>query len=296
MTMIGQGFPGQRLRVMPRPAVRAALVRPGPAALAVTDAGWYPRAVSHGMSRSDGVAELIVIVCSAGRGWCRIGGVEHSVRAGQVLVIPPGAAHSYHADDADPWTIWWLHLAGLELARFAESAGMTRSAPVRSPADLFRIVDLVREVLDVLERDLTMPNVLAAGAAGWHLLTLLAADRTDIGSAAGPGRPQAAAIEAARDYLRRHLDEQISVAALADRAALSPSHFAALFRRQVGMPVLRYLTGLRMARARELLDTTDLTIGEIASRTGYRDPFYFSRQFRAVHQTAPMSYRQVHKG
>lgn len=292
--MIPEGFPGQRLIVMPRPAVRAALSRPGTDHLVVTDCGSYPRAHSHGMSRPDGVDEAIVIVCSTGAGRCRIDGIAHRVRAGQALVIPPRAAHYYRADPQDPWTIWWLHLAGRGLAEFLTSVRFTAAEPIREPVDPLRAVDLVGEVLDALSRDLTVAHQLAAAGAAWHLLTLLAGSP----SGGGPAEPLdvAAAVERAREQLRRHPAEPTSVADLADRAGLSRSHFAAVFRRQVGMPVLRYLTGLRMALARVLLDTTGLPVGEIARRVGYPDPYYFSRQFRAVHQMSPSRYRRQHKG
>lgn len=63
-----------------------------------------------------------------------------------------------------------------------------------------------------------------------------------------------------------------------------------------GVGVLCYQTRLRMARARELLDTTDLPIGEIARRLGYADPFYFSHRFRSVHGMTATEYRAQHKG
>jgi AraC-like DNA-binding protein len=51
-----------------------------------------------------------------------------------------------------------------------------------------------------------------------------------------------------------------------------------------------------MSRARELLDTTDQAVAEIARALGYADPFYFSRQFRSVHGVSPSGYRVQHKG
>ena len=48
----------------------------------------------------------------------------------------------------------------------------------------------------------------------------------------------------------------------------------------------------RTARARELLMTTSWTVTEIAATVGYQDPFYFSRQFRAVSGCSPTEYRE----
>ena len=77
---------------------------------------------------------------------------------------------------------------------------------------------------------------------------------------------------------------------------LSASHYAALFRRATGYGVLEYQTRLRMALARELLDTTDRSVASIAREIGYTDPLYFSRHFTKVHGASPTAYRALAKG
>jgi AraC-like DNA-binding protein len=287
--LLEDGFPGQRLLVMPRPRVRAALSRPGTSHLVVTDAGYFPRARAHGMTRPDGVDQCVVLVCTRGSGWCEVAGVRHPVRSGQVVIVPPGVAHAYGADDATPWTLWWLHVAGHDLAEFLRVAGVRAGAPVRELSDVYRIVALVEEVVQAMERDQTFASALAASGAAWHLMALVSSERT-------AGAPRVSAVGQAQEYLRQHVTERVSVDELAAMARLSPSHFATRFRRETGVTPLRYQTQLRMARARELLDTTDSPVGLVSERVGYVDPFYFSRQFRAVHGLTPVAYRAQRKG
>ncbi|RLP83389.1 AraC family transcriptional regulator [Mycetocola lacteus] len=90
--------------------------------------------------------------------------------------------------------------------------------------------------------------------------------------------------------------DRISVPDLAAMASLSASHFSALFRKQMGYPVLQYQTMLRMGRARELLDTTGSTVAAIAAEVGYPDALYFTRQFKKLHGATPREYRDQHKG
>jgi AraC family transcriptional regulator, arabinose operon regulatory protein len=241
------------------------------------------------MERKTAVPQAIVIVCVRGRGWCRIGEAIHAVSPGQVLVIPPDTPHSYGAEQDDPWTLWWLHVAGHDLAEFLRIAHMTAEQPVRTPADTFRIVALVEDVVDSIGRDSSTASLLAASGAAWHLMALLASNRTTRGT-------RADVIEDAKEYLRNHLEKRVTVDAMASMASMSSSHFAALFRRNVGMPVLQYQTQLRMARARELLDTTDIAVSAVAAQAGYADAFYFSRQFKSIHGTTPLSYRKLAKG
>ena len=287
---IADGFPGQRMLVLPRPRLESALREPGTAHLVVTDCGYFPDAQSHGRNRRTPIAQAVVIVCVKGAGWCRTPNGTFPVSAGQVIILPPGRPHSYGADEGNPWTLWWLHVAGRDLPEFLTSAGMTTEAPVRNLSDVFRVVDLVAEVLRWMERDATTPSLLAAAGAAWHLMALLASDHTTTAST------RSAVIDRAAAYLRSHLDERVRVPDLAAIAGLSPSHFSTLFRRQVGYPVLQYQTQIRMARARELLDTTDRSITQVGATVGYPDAFYFTRQFTRVHGVSPSLYRSQHKG
>src|SRR5690606_25707388 len=141
-------------------------------------------------------------------------------------------------------------------------------------------------LVDQLAKDETEPNLILAAGLAWSLLAQLAADK--LAGAHGPTEP----VRAAQDHLREHFADPVRVTDLARLAGLSPSHFAALFRRATGSGVIEYVKRLRMARARELLVTTGVDVRDIAAAVGYDDPFYFSRQFRAVHGCSPSAYRQ----
>jgi transcriptional regulator GlxA family with amidase domain len=102
-------------------------------------------------------------------------------------------------------------------------------------------------------------------------------------------------IEQSIAYMLRHLDESLQVATLAARASISPSHFFALFKRQIGRAPIDYFIRLRMQHARHLLDETTLCVKEVAAALGYDDPFYFSRVFKAVNRIPPSRYRALQK-
>lgn len=291
--LIADGFPGQRLRVLPRPTVGQALAAPLTRRLLVTDAGHFPHAAHHGMTRPDGVPQTVVILCSAGHGQVVVDGTEHRVWPRQVVVLPADQPHSYAADPEDPWTIWWLHVTGADVPELLRATRLTADRPVSGTHDFDEMVALVRDILGRMERDETRRNLIAASGAAWNLLALLAAGPTE------PGRPVNAgttAVERARAHIREHLSERVVVAELAAAAGFSPSHFAALFRRQTGCAVHRYQTQLRMAVARDLLDTTDRPVVAVATAAGYADPFYFARQFRAAHGMTASAYRAQRKG
>lgn len=287
--LIPDGFPGQRLLVLPRPRAREFLQQPGSTRLVVTDCGYFPKAESHGRRRIAPIQQAIVMACIDGAGWCETEAGRFPVQRGQVMVLPPGQPHAYGADAVDPWTLWWFHAAGPEINIFLQVAGLSGGSPVRRPRDLYPVVSLMSEITRWMERDTTTSSLVAASGAAWHALTLLASERTRADESGD-------LIEHSVEYLRTHIADRVSVPQLAAMATLSSSHFSALFKRQVGYPVLQYQTMLRMGRARELLDVTTSTVSAIAVEVGFPDSFYFARQFKKIHGMTPREYRDQHKG
>lgn len=104
-------------------------------------------------------------------------------------------------------------------------------------------------------------------------------------------RPSSAVAEALNYIRRNYSDPEISLNAVASAAGLSPNHFSTVFRQETGKTFVEYLTELRMEKARELLRSSNEGIGDIAFEVGYRDPHYFSSQFRKMQGVTPREYR-----
>ncbi|OAH50213.1 AraC family transcriptional regulator [Microbacterium oleivorans] len=282
------GFEHQRLSVVPRPLVEAALSRPVTRRIVVTDAGYFPRASEHGRHRPAGAAETIVIVCVAGSGWVETDGQRMRVGTATAIVLPGGIPHSYGADRDDPWTIWWCHVRGTDVGELLEAAGVTPERVTLSLRGVERVTALLDEISTSLARDTTPARLIAASGMAWRLFTQLAVDRL----LPEHGTP----LERALRYLEERVDGNVHVGELAAMVGVSPSHLAALFRDATGGGVIAHHLALKMARARHLLDTTDLPVAEVGRRVGVDDPFYFSRRFRLTHGVAPTAYREQRKG
>ncbi|HEX5566326.1 MAG TPA: helix-turn-helix domain-containing protein, partial [Streptomyces sp.] len=93
-------------------------------------------------------------------------------------------------------------------------------------------------------------------------------------------------------WIAEHPDGDLSVDALARRAALSPRHFARAFAAEVGMTPGRYVDGVRLETARRLLEDTDDGIEEIARSCGYGTPEAMRRAFVRALAVPPTEYRR----
>jgi AraC family transcriptional regulator, arabinose operon regulatory protein len=103
-------------------------------------------------------------------------------------------------------------------------------------------------------------------------------------------------IERSLAYMLGHLNERVKVAELAKMADLSSAHFTALFKQKTGHPPIDFIIRLRMHHACHLLKINSLSVREIAATLGYKDPFFFSRQFKLINGVAPQYYRTIRTG
>lgn len=105
-------------------------------------------------------------------------------------------------------------------------------------------------------------------------------------------KPQA--VEAFRRILRENIENPYFDMTESIRSlGYHPDYFRRLFKQHTAVSPLRYLNGMRMERAKDLLRLeSSLSVGEIALRCGFRDPLYFSTAFRSETGVSPLEYRK----
>lgn len=91
--------------------------------------------------------------------------------------------------------------------------------------------------------------------------------------------------------MREDVRGELSLAELAQSVNLSVWRLSHIFKTDVGMPPIRYLKLLRMERAKVLLETSYLSVKEIAFRVGLNDESHFVRDFKTTFGSTPTSYR-----
>lgn len=136
------------------------------------------------------------------------------------------------------------------------------------------------------------PSRLLARAAGYEIL----AELCRLGGAPFTPAKGGLAPWAERrslELLQARLSEDISLDELAAEARLSPFHFARMFKQSTGVPPRVYLTRLRMEKACELLERTELPITEIAHEVGYSSNQVLARVFIKHRHMSPSDYRRA---
>lgn len=136
------------------------------------------------------------------------------------------------------------------------------------------------------------PSRLLARAAGCEILAeLYQLSGTPFSPARGGLAPWAE--RRVIEMMHARLAEDISLDELAAEVQLSPFHFSRMFKQSVGVPPRVYFTRLRMERACELLETTDLPITEIAFEVGYSSNQVLARAFTKFQRMSPTDFRRA---
>lgn len=109
--------------------------------------------------------------------------------------------------------------------------------------------------------------------------------------AADPLTEQAHWLDVLRTWLHSHLHEEVTLERLARAAAWSPRTLARRFQRDLGTTPMRWVAAERIALAKTLLETTDLTLDRISHEAGYVSPATFRASFTAEVGLTPGRYR-----
>src|SRR6266404_4240438 len=95
------------------------------------------------------------------------------------------------------------------------------------------------------------------------------------------------------EYIQQNLDQDLTLTELAALVYMSPFHFARLFKRSTGVPPHRFVVRQRIARARLVLRTRELSIAQISRMVGFRTPSHFTTVFRRVLGMTPRAFRET---
>ncbi|MGQ0620326.1 MAG: helix-turn-helix domain-containing protein [Panacagrimonas sp.] len=104
------------------------------------------------------------------------------------------------------------------------------------------------------------------------------------------------ALQRVRERIEASIEHGISLQALADETALSRTYFSAAFRESTGVSPHRYLTQRRLARARDLLRSTALSLTEVALRCGFSSQAHFTQYFHRESGVTPLQFRLAGSG
>lgn len=284
-----EGFKGQKAIVLPKKISQTCAESPLIKHLFITDIGFYPKAKFHYCKRSVGISQHILIYCVDGKGWIEAAGQEAEIQAGEFFIIPSNASHQYGSDEENPWSIYWMHYKGTTANEFTSILSKQKTRLVGSVNFSEERIRLFDSMYSTLENGYSADNLGYINSCLWYFLSSFCFD--DIFITPNSKKNEKDAIDLSIEFMQQSLDQTLTLRELANEAHISPSHYAALFKKKTGYPPLEYFNHIKVQKACQYLHFTTLQIKEIAYKVGINDPYYFSRFFSNIMGMSPLEYR-----
>lgn len=246
----------------------------------------------HYRERIEGTDSHIFIYCSNGEGWVEIDGKETiQIKKHTLFIIPASVPHRYGSENNNPWSIYWFHLRGKHVIPFTHEL---TEKPLEFPLGFYvKFIDLFEQCYSVLTgKPFSKNHHIQVSQTMRYLLSTL---RLTMNHPQQTDKREYYLDEAIQ-YMTEHIDSTINLSELAAYLNLSKQHIIYVFKQETGFSPIDYFRRLKMQRACQMLDLTDMSIKEISYSLGINDQYYFSRSFKDIMGCSPTEYRKIQKG
>ena len=241
---------------------------------------FYP-ATPYRVIRKNGRKDYHILYVESGESQIYYEGEVRLLHEGEFVVYTPEQAQDYMHGMMPETVICYVHFHGTAVSQiFADSnlsGGFYKTDNKTKAQKLFRkLAHAIHPASGVPECE---KNSL--------LLAILSALSRAESNVHVPEVIRAAVYHLQMNYMFR-----VDIAQLSEICNLSSSRFREVFKQYVGVPPHQYLLSLRIEHAKELLETTNLSVAAVSVHVGIEDAYYFCRVFKKTTGMTPLAYRK----
>ncbi len=239
-------------------------------------------------SESPNNENYLLAYCTKGSGIVIILGEQIPVSNDQFFIIPKNEAFKFYSVQNINTRFLIARFNGRNARQMGKDFSVVRDL---IPSVNNRVANremLFDEIFNNLAKGFHDDNLEYVNFCFGHLLaTFIYAHKTsdDIADESSP------AVRRAINYLGKNLSVKISLNQLASEIGYSPTYLSTLFKRETNYSPISYFSHLKIVKACEFLDYTNMKVKEISFHLGYSDPYYFTKDFTKKMGLSPRNYR-----
>lgn len=229
---------------------------------------------------------FLIHLVTTGLGSYSIHEKTYRLGAGDLFLAKPNQVIVYTAHPTTPWEYYWVGFNGGIAAYLVQQLPFTEDMPVVKAQQ----PEVLRQSLHNIYLAKGNEAHHSARMAGY--LYLFLADLMQQTNKAAKKAPDLAAqyVISAIQFIQFNYSQDIGVDDIARAVGVSRSHLYRVFIASLGQSPIEYLTEFRIQEACTLLQTTNLSVAEVAYSVGFLDQFYFSRIFKKIKGVPPSQY------
>lgn len=237
--------------------------------------------------------QYILHFVSSGQGIFEVDNIRYHLKENQFFLIRPGKWTYYEADGENPWTYSWISFSGDEVAPILKKIGFLEPIPIGSIEQPLLLKEAFSTIFQLI--DTNNQNLLFIQAKLLELLSLFSQNIVENteqyqNSEKLYSNPY---LQLFFDYISRNYDNtDLKIDDISDSLAIHRSYLNRIIKKELSQTPSEYLLKFRMNKSILLLESSNLTIDEIANIVGYQNPYSFSRAFSLVKGISPSKYRK----
>lgn len=291
MLKIKEGFRGERLISLPDHILSAYSKDPLIKNLYIRKIGFFPHVKYHYIQKENGTDYAMLIYCTDGKGWYKINDKTYTVLANNYIIIPPNTPYSFGADDEDPWSIYFIHFKGSLCEHFLPKYPNPQPIIPNEYSRLQDRFDLFEEIYQCFSMGYIKEYMIYASLSLYRFLSsfIYLEPFRHINVI---GRKESSFSTKVIHYMQENIQHNITLEEFANNFKYSPSHFSTLFQKETGVSPINYFIRLKIQKACQYIELTDMRISEISVQLGFEEPAYFSRLFSKIMGVSPSVYRK----
>lgn len=243
--------------------------------------------------RPKGRLDYQLLYIASGKGYFYFDGKEEIVPAGHMVLYRPREVQKYVYYGSDQTEVYWVHFTGSDVKQILKEYHLPAADHVIYTGNSPEFHSIFKEMIKELQ--LCRPHYEEMLAMKLKQLFILIDRQIPEKRGKKFNLYLQSEIEAATRHFSENYAKNINIDEYAASRHISACWFIRTFKQYNGITPLQYILSLRIANAKNLLDTTSCNIAEIAALIGFDNPLYFSRFFKKHTGMSPTEYRN-HKG
>ena len=209
------------------------------------------------------------------------------LKQGSIFLTFPGVWHRYKPNPKTGWTENYIGFDGSMVRKLLSKPRFKQKEPVYHFGIKEEFLDSFLKIFDLVKKEHPGYQQIASGMVIKLMGYIISFEKQKGFS----GKPISKVVEAIRFEMRQNMEKELNLVELAQQHNVSYSFFRKMFKKYTGVSPGQYLLQLRIARAKELLVSSDKSIKEISYELGFQSIYYFSKIFKKKEGTSPSKFR-----
>lgn len=218
-----------------------------------------------------------------GKGQLWINNHVYKIHDNTIFLIRPNIKTIYQADEYTPWEYCWLCIDGYDIEEILNNCGFSQENPLFIDKSDGALQNAIVKFIFEFEQYKYNEYLLLS-----QLYEIFGQMKKQIKQE----QMKSLHVEKAVDFIYKHYAKNISVIDIANFLGIDRTYLYRLFKKTYDMSPQQFIVDFRLKTAMNKLESSNMSVAEIAEYCGFNDASAFCHQFKKVYKNTPLSYRK----